>query len=104
MSKSIVPIKCKCFSLIIIRVEIADIGLVQGVCIRHDKAGHALLSLNLKFLFYNKVFSPHPLTDLDIEIGAAIDHAVEPGELVLGVDGHNHPINPGNVHVHHHLN
>ena len=104
MNNSIVPIKCICFSLIIIRVEIADVGLVQGVCVRHDKAGQALLSLNLKFLFDNKVFSLHPPTDLDIEIGAAIDHAVESGELVLGMDGHGHRVNPGHVNVHSHLN
>ena len=42
-------------------------------------------------------------THLDIEIGAAKDHAVEPGELVLCVDGHDHPANSSDVHVKLHL-
>ena len=42
-------------------------------------------------------------THLDVEIGAAKDHAVEPSELVLCVDGHDHPTNSSDVHVKLHL-
>ena len=40
---------------------------------------------------------------LDVEISATKYHAVEPSELVLGVDGHNHPANSSDVHVKFHL-
>ena len=47
--------------LVIFRVEIADVGLVQGVGVGHDEARHAVLPLNLEFAayyfttFYNRV-------------------------------------------------
>ena len=38
--------------LVIFRVEIADVGLVQGVGVGHKKARHAVLPLNLEFAAY----------------------------------------------------
>ena len=38
--------------LVIFRVEIADVGLVQGVGVGHEEARHAVLPLNLEFAAY----------------------------------------------------
>ena len=42
-------------------------------------------------------------THLNVEIGTAKNHAVEPSELVLGMDCHDHPANSSDVHVKLHL-